>query len=91
MLPALLLFHPLDGWSCQIEYSDWLVNVFRQQGMSLDKRTGNYASQSECEQALRDAVDQSGDPYLANHMRCVDCTSPAAQPLSGYSEARRDI
>ncbi len=85
MLPALLLFHPLDGWSCQIEYSDWLVNVFRQQGMSLDKRTGNYASQSECEQALRDAVDQSGDPYLANHMRCVDCTSPAAQPLSGYS------
>lgn len=77
------MLHPLEGWSCQIEYSDWLVNVVRQQGRSLDKRIGNYASQSECEQALRDAVEQSGDPNLANNMRCVDCTSPSAQPPSG--------
>lgn len=85
LLPALLIFHPVVGWSCQIEYSDWLVNVFRQQGVSLGKRTGNYASQSECEQALRNAVDQSGDPNLANNMRCVDCASPAARPPSDYA------
>lgn len=85
LLPALLLLHPLEGWSCQIEYSDWLVNVFRQQGMSLDKRTGGYASQSECEQALRQAVAQSGDPNLANNMRCVECAASATRPPSGHA------
>jgi hypothetical protein len=78
IFPALMLLFAAEGWSCQIEYSDWLVNVFRQQGMSLDKRVGNYASLAECEAALREAVRQSADPNLANNMYCVDCPATSA-------------
>lgn len=77
ILPVLLLLITAEGWSCQIEYSDWLINVFRQQGMSLDKRVGNYASLAECETALSEAVRNSADPNLANNMYCVDCPATA--------------
>ena len=76
----LMLMCPVAVVACQVEYSDWLVNVFRQQGMHLDKRVGHYASLAECEDAMRRAVSQSGDPNLANNMRCVDCMQPTVAP-----------
>ncbi|MBN1140982.1 MAG: hypothetical protein JXB25_04170 [Deltaproteobacteria bacterium] len=70
---AFLVFQPAPARSCQIEYSDWLIRAFRSQGMSLDKRVGNFSNLAECQAALRQAVAQSGDPSLANNMRCVNC------------------
>jgi len=75
-----MLMRPVAVVACQVEYSDWLVNVFRQQRMHLDKRVGNYARLAECEDAMRRAVSQSGDPNLANNMRCVDCRQPTVAP-----------
>jgi len=80
MVSVLVLLLPADSLPCQIEYSDWLVDVFRRQGMSLDKRVGSYSSQAECEAALRQAVQQSGDPSLASNMSCVNCTSTVSEP-----------
>jgi len=82
ILLAFMLLFAAEGWSCQIEYSDWLVNVFRQQGMTLDKRVGNYASLAECEAALGEAIRKSADPNLANNMYCVDCPATAAPSFS---------
>lgn len=80
-----LLAAPAVAAACQIEYSDFLINVFRQQGMHLDKRIGNYANLAECESTMRQAVSQSGDPNLANHMRCVGCSQPAVAPAPAVS------
>ena len=79
LVPALLLVCSSSALSCQIEYSDWLVNVFRQQGSYLEKRIGSFSSLVECEAAMRQAVTQSGDPSLANNMRCVNCNQPAVE------------
>jgi hypothetical protein len=90
---VLLAMHPAPVQSCQIEYSDWLIGAFRDQGMSLDKRVGNFSSLSECEAVLRQAVIDSGDPTLANHMRCVNCSERAAvqrQQPPATAGARRD-
>lgn len=80
LVPVLVLFLPVGSLACQIEYSDWLIEVFRRQGVSLDKRVGSYSSQTECEAALRQAVQQSGDPGLASNMSCVNCPSAASAP-----------
>ena len=85
LVPALLLVCSSSALSCQIEYSDWLVNVFRQQGSYLEKRTGSFSNLAECEAAMRQAVAQSGDPSLANNMRCVDCNPPTVVPQNPSS------
>ena len=89
LVSALILSCPAKVLPCHIEYSDWLVNVFRQQGVSLDKRVGNYTSLTECQAAIRQAVNQSGDPNLANNMNCIDCSQPVAtlQPSTVSSPA----
>ena len=82
LVSAIALFLcPAEVLACRIEYSDWLVNVFRQQGVSLDKRVGSYASLAECGSAIRQAVSQSGDPNLAKNMSCVDCSQPKTTPI----------
>ena len=72
--------------SCHIEYSDRLIDVFRKQGVSLNKRVGNYSSYSECEASMKKAVEESGDPSLASNMSCVDCNeayeAPGSQTVS---------
>ncbi|MBN2419869.1 MAG: hypothetical protein JXL81_10825 [Deltaproteobacteria bacterium] len=74
-----LLTLPDTIFPCQIEYSDRLINAMRDQGgVLLQKRVGNFANLSECEAAMRQAVQDSGDPSLAYNMRCVGCSqSPA--------------
>lgn len=68
-------------WACQVEYSDWLIDALRSQGVHMEKRVGNFATQEECEAARQDAIQRSGDPGLANNMRCVDCPATAAQSV----------
>lgn len=85
---GVLCSSPFPAEACQVEYSDFLIDIFRQQGMALDKRVGDYGSLAECEAAIRQAVSQSGDPSLANHMLCVGCSSsptpgsPSSSPSS---------
>lgn len=85
LVPALLLVCSSRALSCQIEYSDWLVNVFRQQGSNLEKRTGSFSNLAECEAAMRQAVARSGDTSLANNMRCVNCNPLEVVPLAPSS------
>lgn len=81
LVSILLIMWP--GWvlACQVEYSDWLIGALRSQGVHMEKRVGNFATLAECEAARQDAIQRSGDPGLANNMRCVDCPSTATQPV----------
>jgi hypothetical protein len=86
MSPHLLvlacLFLATSANACQLEYSDWLIGVFRQQGHTLAQVAGQYASLDVCENARQRAIAESGDPSLANHMRCTGCAA-ALQPGAG--------
>lgn len=77
----LLLLGPREALACLVEYSDWLIDAVRSQGVNMEKRVCNFATLAECEAARQDAIQRSGDPGLANNMRCVDCPSTTAQPL----------
>ncbi len=88
LLAAGALAFPGLAVGCQLEYSDWLIGVFRKQGMSLEKRVGSYDSLEQCESARSQAISRSGDPNLANNIRCVACsTGRQANEPSGYSVA----
>lgn len=73
--------------ACQIEYSDSLIEVIRKWGYHQEKWVGNFASLAECERVRHDAVRQSGDPSLANNMRCVGCSNPAPSGSSGQQSS----
>lgn len=82
LVSVLILSCPAEVLSCHIEYSDWLINVFKKQGLTLNKRIGNYSSYAECQAAMSLAVEQSGDPNLAYNMSCVGCSDPEPAPQS---------
>jgi hypothetical protein len=81
-LPAvlvLLLGAHTSHAQWEVEYSDWLIGAMRDQGIFRSKRAGSFATRSECEEARRDAVIQSGDPSLDMHMKCVGFDEPSYQ------------
>jgi len=84
LVPALILSCPAKALSCHIEYSDWLINGFRQQGMSLDNRVRNHTSLTEFQAAMRQPVYRSGDPSLLCHS---DNYSWVPAPLKGQLQS----
>jgi len=56
----------------QIEYDEYIRDIMaKYAGQYLPKRVGQFRDLDECQAALQQAVAESGDPSLANHMSCV--------------------
>lgn len=56
----------------QIEYDEYIRDVMaKYAGQNLPERTGYFNTEDECTAALEQAVYDSGDPSLTNHMHCV--------------------
>jgi hypothetical protein len=70
----------------QAEASDSLIMIMRKEGSFLQKRSGNFCTESECEEALRRWGIESGDPDgIAYNYKCVgfDCQAPSQQHPGG--------
>jgi hypothetical protein len=80
----LWLTAPTARAACRIVNSDWLVSAMARAGHPVAKYHGQYATREQCMAALRQAVAQSGDPSLANHMSC-ECSGGTPGPVGGFS------
>jgi len=89
---TLFTFPQASFGQWQIEYSDWLINNLKGQGINYEKRQGHFLTQAECLEMIEQAVYESGDPNLRLHMSCVGCdeltTTESTNNQEGFSSGQ---